>query len=89
MKVDNISLYAGDMVVDQNLGLGEITRIDSTGAFVKFTNGDEVHFLDGGYFGGIKRLGKTRKLYIEITLGKEELVRKLLAVADVKILNGF
>lgn len=89
MKVDDKSVYAGDMVVDQNLGLGEVTRLDATGAFVKFTNGDEVHFLDGGYFGGIKRLGVERKIFIKIPLGKEELVRKLLDVAGVQVLNGF
>jgi hypothetical protein len=89
MVIDDVSVYEGDGVVDLYLGYGVISKLTATGAYVRFQGVGEHHYENGGWLSGQKRLGFTRKTFISIPIGKEELVKKLLAVADITINEGF
>jgi hypothetical protein len=88
MKIDNVDIFAGSTVVDTYLGMGVVSKIGSSGFTVSFEGNGSFDFLDGGYLAGQKRLGFTRKTYIEIPVEKIPLVEKILKALDITIKQG-
>jgi hypothetical protein len=90
MKIENTSVSIGNKVVDLYLGLGYVESFTPTGAMIRFDGAKGSHeFLDGGFLGGVQRLGFKRKTFIQIPVDKVDIVTKILAVFEVKIEEGF